>query len=277
MISAGYIPSGTSERTTGGYRIGGKWGFASGCDYADWIMVGSMLPQESGPPMPSLCLVPRAEWSIEDNWHFLGLAGTGSKNIMIESTVVPEYRVLPLPINNLGIPPGRTDLAPLHRLPHVATVPFHFAATGLGVAESLLAMMIESLSHKSSVVGVQLAGLQSMQMHIAEAAVEIDSARLLILRDVTEAMKAMEAGRTLTLAEKARNRRDQAYSAKICRRAVDRLFATAGARGMFQDNAAQRKFRDMCAVSSHIATSWDIAATTFGRVSLGLDPATMLI
>jgi resorcinol 4-hydroxylase (FADH2) len=277
VVSAGYIPSGTVEKVEGGYRIAGTWGFASGCDYADWIMVGSMLPHEGGHPMPSLCLVPRAECVIDDNWHFLGLAGTGSKNIVIKSTLVPAYRTLPLPLNNLGLPPGRAENGLLAHLPHAAVVPFHFVATGIGTAESLLAMTIEALSGKASVVGAPLAELQSMQLRIAESAAEIDCARMLIQRDVTEAMAAIQAGRALTLQEKARNRRDQGYAAMITRRAVDRLFAMSGARGMFQDHAAQRKFRDVCAVSSHIITSWDIAATTYGRVSLGLDPATMFI
>jgi 3-hydroxy-9,10-secoandrosta-1,3,5(10)-triene-9,17-dione monooxygenase len=96
-------------------------------------------------------------------------------------------------------------------------------------------------------------------------------------RDLSAAMAAMRSGRELTLAEKARNRRDQAYIAKICRRAVDRLFGTVGAKGMYLDQVAQRKFRDMCAVSAHIITSWDMAGTTYGRVALGLDPATFLI
>ena len=278
VVSAGYIPSGTVERVDGGYRIAGTWGFASGCDYADWIMVGSMLPQAGGGhPMPSLCLLPRSECRIDDNWHFLGLAGTGSKNIVIESAVIPAYRTLPLPLNNIGISPERTDNGSLPRIPHAAVVPFHFVATAIGIAESLLAITVEALTKKSSVVGAQLAELQSIQLHIAESAAEIDCARGLVMRDLTEAMAAMQAGRELSVQEKARNRRDQGYASLICRRAADRLFAMAGARGMFQESAVQRKFRDMCAVSSHIITSWDIAGTTYGRVTLGLEPGTMFI
>jgi len=275
VIATGYIPSGTAEKVEGGYRISGTWSFASGCDYADWIFLGSMLPRGEAGPTACLCLMPRSEVTIEDNWNFLGLQGTGSKNLVAKDVFIPEYRTLPLAAMNAGS--SDTSLSPLQRLPHVSNVPFVFAATGLGIAESLLDLMVDAISSRSSVVGAKLAELQSMHLHIAEAAAEIDCARMLMIRDLQESMAVMTAGGMLSLDHKARNRRDQAYVGKLCRRAVDRLFALAGSRGMYLDHAAQRKFRDICAVSSHISTSWDIAGTVYGRVKLGLDPATMMI
>ena len=87
----------------------------------------------------------------------------------------------------------------------------------------------------------------------------------------------MRAGRTFTMEERARGRRDQAYMVTLCRRAIDRLFTAAGGAGIFLDNEMQRKFRDIHAMSGHIALNWDIAGTTYGRVAFGLDPATPLI
>ena len=34
----------------------------------------------------------RDQYRIEDNWHVAGLKGTGSKDIVVEETFVPEYR-----------------------------------------------------------------------------------------------------------------------------------------------------------------------------------------
>jgi len=278
VVSAGYLPSGTVERAEDGWRLAGTWGFASGCDYADWILLGSMLPVAPGHPVPHLCLVPRREVAIDDNWHVMGLAGTGSKNIVVKGAVVPDYRTLPLPVANEGatgpITPG---VPPLYRLPHVSTVPFMFEATALGSVESLYDLMTDSVAKRSGTAGVRLAEVQSMQLHFAEAAAEIDCARLLLTRDLREAMAAMREGRPLTIKEKARNRRDQAYVSRLCRRAADGLFAASGSRGMFDDSVAQRKFRDVCSISTHISAAWDIAGATYGRVAFGLDPASIFI
>lgn len=276
VISAGYFPSGTNAKVSGGWNLSGTWGWASGCDYADWLFLGSMLQLGEGAPVPCLCLLPRADVTIDDNWHVMGLSGTGSKNIVVKSAFVPEHRVLPLPHNNLGIPPGRTGLAPLHQLPHVTNVPFLFLSSGIGIAESLLEIITERISQRANPLA-RLAELQSMQLHIAESAAEIDCARTMMMRDLSESMAVMEQGGTIPLQQRARNRRDQAYGAMLVRRAADRLFATAGSQGMFNDSVAQRKFRDICAFSTHISMSWDIAGTTYGRVALGLDPATLLI
>jgi len=281
LVSAGFLPAGTAERVSGGWRISGKWGFASGCDYADWLLVGSPLPTADGKIEPSLCLVPRREVQIVDDWHVMGLAGTGSKSFTIDGSIVPEYRTLPLWKVGAGAAGGgRADVAPLYRVPHFPAVPFLFLATGLGIAESLLEITIESVKGRTSLRagGAQkLAEVQSMQLHIAEASAEIDCARMLIMRDTSEAMAAIREGRGLRLLERARNRRDQGYAGKLCRHAVDRLFATSGAHGLFADNVVQRKFRDICAVNGHISGSWDLGGTAYGRVALGLDPATLFI
>jgi alkylation response protein AidB-like acyl-CoA dehydrogenase len=271
-ISAGYHPSGTAERIAGGWRLAGKWGFASGCDYADWLILGSLLPNDAGGVTPSLCFVPRSDVRIEDNWDVMGLAATGSKNLILEGAVVPEYRTIPFAhVNGTAEMRGRPETPALYRLPHISAVPFLFCATALGIAESFLDETRESISGRSS-NGAAIAEFQTMQLHIAEASAEVDCARLLIMRDVRETMAAMEEGRALTLQEKVRNRRDMAYSGRLCSQAVGRLFGATGAVAIYREHIAQQKYRDMAAVMRHVTVNWDIGGTTYGRVALGRDP-----
>lgn len=278
LVSAGFIPAGTAERVGDGWRLSGTWGFSSGCDYADWLLVGSALPMPDGGVEPHLCLVPRGDVEIDDNWYAMGLAGTGSKNLMLEGAFVPAYRTLPLrKVGGGAAGGGRADVPPLYRLPHFPTVPFLFLSTGLGAAESLLEVTIADIGQRTSRLGVKIADMQSIQLRIAESAAEIDCARMIIMRDTAEAMVAMREGRAMEMPDRARNRRDQAYAGKLCRRAVDRMFETLGAHGLFSDNVSQRKFRDICAVNGHISGNWDMAGTAFGRVALGLDPDTIFI
>lgn len=276
-ISAGFHPAGTNERVEGGWRLSGTWGFASGCDHADWLLLGSLLAKGDGPPTPSFCLVPRSEVSIDDNWRVMGLAGTGSKNVIADGAFVPDHRTLPYPAVMEGWEArGKPDVGPLYRLPHVSTVPFFFNATALGIAEAMQDDTIAELKDRVS-FGTPVVEFQTMQVHIAEAAADIDCARLLVMRDVTEAMAAMREGQSLPMSIRARNRRDQAYAGRLCRQAVERLFGMCGAHGIFLENAAQRRYRDARAAANHIAQNWDRAASTYGRVTFGLDPETPFI
>lgn len=269
IIAAGFFPAGTNERVDGGWRIAGTWGFASGCDFADWFLLGSALPDATGARVPHLCLVPRSEVEIDDNWHVMGMAGTGSKNVVVKGTVVPDHRTLSVLALNEDAP----DRPSPYRLPHRATVPFFFCATILGIAESLLDMVVAEMTNRSS-RGLRVAELATMQMRIAEASARTDCARLLIERDTSEAMAFARAGRNLTDRERARNKRDQSWSARLCLEAADLLFGATGASGNFVDSAAQRKFRDLRAATSHVGLAWDVAAPVYGRVAFGLDPGT---
>ena len=277
-ISAGLTPGGTAERVDGGWRIAGTWGWSSGCDYADWLILNVLLPgADGGAPVPTFCLVPRAEITIDDNWHVMGLAGTGSKNVVVADAVVPDHRTRSTREINAGAGErGTGEPGPLYRLPHVATVPFLLAAPSLGVAESLLELLIDDLKDRQS-RGGKVAELATMQVHIAEAAAEIDSARLLAQRDCAAAMAAIVARRDLTLAERARGRRDQAYTTMLCRRASQRLFTAAGGTALFRSNAIECKFRDLQAISGHLALNWDFAGSTWGRIAFGLDPNTPMV
>lgn len=277
LVSAGFTPGGKNERVDGGWQISGSWEWSSGCDHADWLILGCLLPTgNDGAIEPNYCVVARADVVIEDNWHVMGLAGTGSKNLHVERATVPAYRALPFRMAGAGgAARGQADAPALFRLPHPPCVPFMLAVPALGIAESLLDAVTEQMAGRSS-RGLRVAEHQTIQVHIAEAAAQIDAARLLMLRDTGEAMAAMHAGRELGDLERVRNRRDQAYLVRECRAAVDRLFTTLGGQGIFLDNALQRKFRDMHAMSGHFALNWDVAATTYGRVALGLDPQTHL-
>ncbi|HZT50836.1 MAG TPA: flavin-dependent monooxygenase, partial [Stellaceae bacterium] len=72
--------------------------------------------------------------------------------------------------------------------------------------------------------------------------------------------------------DKARWRRDGAYAAGICTKAVELVFTATGGAGVYLDQPIQRAFRDIHAANAHYALSWDVNATLWGRVALGLPP-----
>ena len=125
--------------------------------------------------------------------------------------------------------------------------------------------------------GVSLSDHSTMQMHVAEASAEIDCAKMLMKRDCQDAMTAMYNKKELTIEHRARCRRDMAYMVMLCRRAVNRLFTAAGGKGIFLENEMQRNFRDINAISAHLALNWDVAGTTYGKISLGIESDGLLV
>lgn len=276
VVSAGVTPSGTAVRTEGGWRISGRWGWSSGCDFAGWAMLSVPLPEhENQPAGIYMCLVPRDEIEIFDDWHVMGMTATGSKTLIVEDALVPDYRTLSAAAANTGTgAPTARETAALYRLSRPSTIPFFLVAPAVGTAEAALDAHVSGMVGRES-RGNRIAEFATAQMHVAEASAEIDAARLLMMRDLRAAMQTAEEGREWTMIERARGRRDQAYVATLCRRAVDRLFAATGGAGIFLSNDQQRRFRDVHAISGHFALNWDIGGTTYGRIALGLDAGGM--
>jgi 3-hydroxy-9,10-secoandrosta-1,3,5(10)-triene-9,17-dione monooxygenase len=275
LISSGFMPTGKAVRVDDGYRLSGRWPFSSGCDHADWALVRSFVPSalDTEPAELYMFLVPKTGYTIIDNWFVMGMSGTGSKDIELKGEVfVPAYRVLSNQALANGTGPGSEfNGGALYRLPRHATVPFSLAAPLIGIAERALQSFVQGMRERSP--GDRRAAQEgAIHVRVAQAAAEIDAARALMLRDCRESMEIVRRGERLSIEQRARNRRDIAYVAYQCTRALDRLFASAGAGSIFLDSEAQRLLRDIHAAGQHIALSWDVAGSTYGRVAFGLPP-----
>jgi alkylation response protein AidB-like acyl-CoA dehydrogenase len=110
-----------------------------------------------------------------------------------------------------------------------------------------------------------------MQLKVAESAAEVDAARLVAHRNCVENVATIRRDGALSLELRARNRRDQAFAAKLCLSAIDRLHAASGAHGLFDSSRVQLAFRDAHAAAAHMALNWEMAAKPYGQMRLGLD------
>lgn len=91
--SAGvFSVTGKATRVAGGYRVSGRWAFASGQHHAGWILVPG-IADDSGQPLS--WLVPKSEFTVEDDWHVSGLVATGSNTVSLNETFVPDHRTMP--------------------------------------------------------------------------------------------------------------------------------------------------------------------------------------
>jgi resorcinol 4-hydroxylase (FADH2) len=90
----------------GGWRLSGHYPFSSGCDYAQWAIIGAFLGEKGDPRSIAYLLVPLAEAEIVDDWQVLGLLGTGSKSLILRDVFVPEHRSVMVSDLFAGTPPG---------------------------------------------------------------------------------------------------------------------------------------------------------------------------
>lgn len=267
------FPAGKLEPTASGFLFSGRWPYASGVDNSDWIMLGAML-QVGGKPASRIVIVRVRDIEIIDTWHVAGLAGTGSKDVACANLFVPEHMVFDPAEAREGYAPNVGGLeGDAYRLPLFPFIPHLVAGPILGIARGAYEDFVARLQTQTSIYNrSRLADHTTLQMKLGEAAVLIDTARLLLRENFIEAHAQVAAGTHSTIADRARWRRDASHAANICVRAVDLLYGVSGATANYLDNAMQRRFRDAHAAAAQIHLSWDINGPEFGRVALGLAP-----
>jgi len=276
LIGSAFIfAGGKAKRVAGGYRISGRWPFSSGVDPSSWLLVGALVEGEADPEAAyRMFLVPVGHWRVIDTWHVMGLVGTGSHDVAIEDLFVPERRSLALSAARGGsgswsaVNPGA-----LYKLPMMALFAYVVGAVPLGIAQATVEQFTRAMRTRiGTYSGKGLADLPTLQIRIAEAGALAAAAEALMLGGCDEATRYAEAGEVPPLEAKARWRRDGAYAAGMCARAVDLLFTGAGGGAIYQRNPLQRAFRDVHAAIGHQASTWDVQGTLYGRVVLGLPP-----
>ena len=273
--SALIFPRGRARPTDGGYRVTGRWPFSSGIDAAAWLLVGAILQdEETGGSEPRIFLLPARDFSIIDTWHVIGLGGTGSKDVAVEDVVVPAYRSIAVNQITGGPNPGsEVNPAVLYQLPAVSLFAFCIAGVSLGIAQGAIEYFTQTTRTRTSYyTGRSLADFVTLQIHLAEATAMTDAARAVVLGDCDEATRLVSEHLVPNLDQRARYRRDGAYAATLCTKAVDVLFGATGGGAIYARNPLQRAFRDVHAANAHYILNWDINGAMYGRVALGLSP-----
>ena len=273
IASSVVFPAGKATRVPGGYRVSGRWPFSSGVDQSQWNMLGGIVQDGERPGEYRVFLLPRDDYRILDNWHVMGLCATGSNDVEATDVFVPEARTLSVDATRggAGHPGAEVNTAPIFRIPIFATFPYMLTGVALGIAQGAYDDFLAAVrSRVARYSGKQLADMTAIQVKIAEVASCIDIARTIMRAHCEEAQDFAERNEVPDLATKARWRRDGAFTAGLCERAVDVLFKCGGGGALFDDHPLQRAFRDVHAATAHISMIWEPQATTFGRVALGL-------
>ena len=269
---------GRARRCDGGYRVDGRWQWASGCDGADFFWGGCTLlgddgePQRTrrGHPMTIQAIIPRADYRVIETWQAPGLCGSGSHDVEVDDVFVPD--AMTTDIHGVGM---RVD-APLYRMPAYSRLAFNKVGVGTGIARAALDAFRELATHKTPfTTSALLCERPQAQLAIASAEARLRSARAFVFEAVDALWDAACAGRPSTDEERAMVRLASSHCCAEAVRAVDIVCEAAGISASQPSCPLERAARDVRVVPQHVMVA-PSAVLTAGRVLLGLDPGTFV-
>lgn len=271
---------GKASRVEGGWRLNGRWQFASGVDHGDWLMIGAIadrLPESTDRALH--VVVPKADVFVDDTWHTLGLRGTGSKDLVADDVFVPAHRAIPTRLLFDGHSPyGEHHATHANRLPVLVCLSVQMAGAVVGIARGALALHAErTAKRRETYTGKPKAENVGTQMRVAESTTELTTAAMLARAAADRCDEVGRTGERLTLAERAELKWHAVYAVELCRRATDRIFASSGAHAIYDDSVLQGRYRDVNTACHHAVADFDANAEMYGRTRLGLDPGTPIV
>jgi 3-hydroxy-9,10-secoandrosta-1,3,5(10)-triene-9,17-dione monooxygenase len=274
-IAGSLAPNGEAVPVDGGWRVTGRWPWASGCLHAQWAACGIHMTGDGGAWSNfGLSLMPIDQVTIEDTWFMVGMKGTGSNTIVAKDVFVPEHRFLPYPEAFGGHYRTEHSDETVYRVALVPVTILILAGSQLGVARAALDHTIakagtRGITHTNFPKQAESSGFQ---MLVAEAAMKIDTALLHALRAADDLDLAAQEGRHPDVAARARVRIDTALTAKNCREAMELLVQAHGTSSLADANRMQRLWRDVHVASHHAITEWQVNLEVYGKALLGIEP-----
>jgi len=257
LVSSSYQPVGKVEHAEGGFYLSGRWGFSSGSEHCDWVLLGAVVPpaKEGDAPDMRTFLLPRSDYVIEDTWDTFGLQGTGSQDIVVNRAFVPDYRTHRAADGFMGTNPGQVEnSAPLFRLPWAQVFLRLVSTAALGGAKAAIKAAVEiTESRVSTNTGKASKSDPVLLNAIAQAYAQVDEMEVVLRRNFDEMIATVEKGDPLPMDRRTLFRYQSASVVRRCADLVDALLPLLGGRAVYNSSPIVQPWLDLNAARAHVA------------------------
>jgi alkylation response protein AidB-like acyl-CoA dehydrogenase len=257
VFAGNLVPQGAAIPVPGGFRLTGRWTFASGCHQADW-MGGSSAVMAQGTPRlrpdgrPDIraFFLPVGECEVLDTWHTAGLRGTGSHDWQVTDVFVPEERSFPI------LRDGPSAPGALSTRDFAAYAGARVAAVALGIAREAIDVFTALARTKTPVLATStLATQHTTHKRVGRAEALLRAGRAFLYETVRALPYSPTWSEALSDDLRACIRLASAHAAQSAAEAVDLMFNAAGTTAIYASSRLERCFRDVHVATQHVAVA----------------------
>jgi indole-3-acetate monooxygenase len=237
-----FAPRGTATPVAGGYRVSGRYSFASGSDHAGYLAGGAL---DADGRMLAV-FVPKDRAVLLGNWDVLGLTATHSVDYEIPEQFVDAGWTFPL----LEAEPKRGG--PTYRLGVLSLTAVGHCAFALGVGRRAIEEIIDIARRKQRMGADVIRDQQLFQHDLALHDAAVRAARAFSLEAFGAAQAAVDAGSRPTPDEVLRLRQATTYATRVAADATRFAYTWAGSDGLRNPSVLGRCYRDLSAGTQHL-------------------------
>jgi indole-3-acetate monooxygenase len=255
----------------GGYRVSGRWDFASGCHQALWMGMhghveetdGSLRLNAAQRPTIRTLLFPADRATLIDTWTTIGLRGTASDSYTVEDLFVPEAYSA-----TREDPAGRNIAGPLYAFTMQGLYAVGVAGVGLGAAREMLSELVRLGATKTPRGLARLADQPLVQAEVARSEARLGSAEAYLRAILAEIYAHADQWAAIDTEDRARVRLACANAIQGAIEVADAVYKAAGVDAIFPGSPFERRFRDIHTLSQQIQ-SRSAHFEAVGRILLG--------
>jgi alkylation response protein AidB-like acyl-CoA dehydrogenase len=267
--------AGRGVAVEGGIRVTGRWGFATGSRHATWL--GAHVPifepdgtpriNPNGRPFVRTVLFPKSSAEIIDNWHVIGLRGTGSDSYAVKDLFVPQKYTCSRDNEAERREPGL-----LYRFTSGMIYAASFSNVSLGIARGALEAFIE-LARDKIPRGARrtLRENNVIQSETAQCEAKLRSARAFSHTTLKAMWDEAEEKGDFGLEKHWQLRLASTWAIQQARDVVVTVYNLAGSNAIFTENPFERRLRDIHAGTQQ-GQGRPIHFETVGQILLSLPP-----
>jgi alkylation response protein AidB-like acyl-CoA dehydrogenase len=254
-----------AQPVEGGYRISGKWRFASGSHHATWLGAHMKVAGTGG--KVRTMLFPKSSVQMNDIWHVVGLRGTGSDEYVVDNVFVPQHHSM-----NRDDPKERREDGLLYRFTSNQLYSCGFGGVAMGIARATINAFLDLPATKVSRGAAKpMRENNVVQSQMAQSEAKLRSARAFLHSTWDTAWAHVEAAGEQTKEDRAMIRLASTWAIQSARDVVNTLYHAAGSIAIFEDHPFERRLRDIHTVAQQ-SQGRQLHYESVGQILFGMEP-----
>ncbi|HEU4373301.1 MAG TPA: acyl-CoA dehydrogenase [Telluria sp.] len=252
-VAGSGAPTGYADVEGDGYRIDGRWDYASGAPMATHFTLNAILREHgqplldaAGAPCIRAFIVPARDVEIVPSWRSIGLRASASHSYRIGAKWIAAQHGFQIDAAHA------TAAGPLYRFPFMSLAFVTLAANLAGMASHFLQLATPSIARRRHpMAGLPLIDVPGVAQRVQGAADGLEAARTLFYRLLDRAWQHVVAGAVLDAGETATLQSASLALVGVARKAVDELYPYCGLYAAHEESEINRVWRDFHTATQH--------------------------